>query len=339
VRAGRFANAATEVVVEPEPEKQKVGIGTVLAGRPLWFSVVGFALAVGFVFVPPAAAILLAVLVLVVGEAGYLISKRDAAAGRPSWFGIIERRPLAFTVLVIIAILVGGVAELVTTILIEQAVPRTGAAEKPYTPLELQGRDIYVREGCYVCHSQMVRPMLAEYARYGEAGRAEEFIYDHPFQWGSKRTGPDLERVGGKYPNLWHYSHLLDPRAVTPGSNMPSYPWLVTHRIDVPLARQKLLLMQKLGVPYTNAQIDSAADDERAQGEAITTDLAAAGIQVEPDREIVALISYLQRLGRDRGVAPLTAAAPTPAAAVPAAPAESAEPSTEGTTGGAGGGR
>jgi cytochrome c oxidase cbb3-type subunit I/II len=193
-------------------------------------------------------------------------------------------------------------------ILVKQAVPHTGVAQKPYTPLELQGRDLYVREGCYVCHSQMVRPMVAEYMRYGEASRAEEFLYDHPFQWGSKRTGPDLQREGGRYPNLWHYSHLLDPRAVTPGSNMPGYAWLATDAIDPKLAPKKLALMQKLGVPYDNAAIDAALADQRAQADALVADLKAAGVEVAWDREVVALIAYLQRLGRDQGIAPLPAA-------------------------------
>jgi cytochrome c oxidase cbb3-type subunit I/II len=188
------------------------------------------------------------------------------------------------------------------TILSKQAVPATGSAQKPYTALELQGRDLYVREGCYVCHSQMVRPLAPEAQRFGEPSRAEEFIYDHPFQWGSKRTGPDLHREGGRMPNLWHYTHLMDPRSTSPGSNMPSYSWLESTVLDTRIAPQKLLVMQKLGVPYTNTQIDGALEDQRAQAEAISTDLAAQGVSVPWDREIVALISYLQRLGRDTGV-------------------------------------
>jgi cytochrome c oxidase cbb3-type subunit I/II len=315
VATGKARNAVVEVVVEDESAAEaKVGVGAVLAGRPLWFSILALALSACFVFASTMVAILLAVAVLAVSEVGYVLMKRDAAAGKPSWFGIIERRPFGFTVCVLIAILIGGVAELLPTILIRQAVPATGAAQKPYTPLELQGRDIYVREGCYVCHSQMIRPMLAEYQRYGEASRAEEFIYDHPFQWGSKRTGPDLQREGGKYPNLWHYSHLMDPRSTSPGSNMPTYKWLASGHIDVGLAARKLALMQKLGVPYTNADIDGVEASQRAQAETLVFDLATSGVQVDWNSELVAMIAYLQRLGRDQGVAP------TPAAAVAAAP-------------------
>ncbi len=324
-RAGQPANAVVDVVIEEDrtPEA-RVGVGAVLAGRPLWFSIVALALATAFVFVPAIPAIVLAVLVLVVGEVGYVLSKRASAAGRPSWFGIIERRPFAFTVLVLVSILAGGVAELLPIIMVKQAVPATGTAQRPYTPLELEGRDIYTREGCYVCHSQMIRPMLAEYQRYGEASRAEEFIYDHPFQWGSKRTGPDLHREGGRFPNLWHYTHMMDPRSTSPGSNMPPYPWLYSRSIDTKMAGKRLAVMQKLGVPYSNAEIDGAAEAQKAQASTVVEDLKVAGVEARWDSEIVALISYLQRLGRERGVAmsaPVPAAPPV-APAAPAAPAE-----------------
>jgi len=314
MKKGSAANAVVEVAVADEPVEPRVGIGAVLSGRPLWFAILAFGLSALFIFVSTVPAILIAILVLAVSEAAYLLSKRDAKAGRPSWFGVIERRPLAFTVLVLVAILIGGVAELLPTILVRQAVPVTGAAQKPYTPLELQGRDIYVREGCYVCHSQMIRPMLAEYVRYGEAARAEEFIYDHPFQWGSKRTGPDLERIGGRYPSLWHYTHLMDPRATSPGSNMPSYSWLATGHVDRALAPRKLALMRRLGVPYSDAEIDGAEAAASAQAATIVSDLATNGVEADPDSEMVALIAYLQRLGRDHGV-------PSTAPAADAAPA------------------
>jgi cytochrome c oxidase cbb3-type subunit I/II len=212
-------------------------------------------------------------------------------------------------VLVLLSVLVGGVAELLPTILVKQAVPETGRAQKPYTALELEGRDVYQREGCSLCHSQMVRPMLHEYLRYGEASRAEEFIYDHPFQWGSKRTGPDLHRIGGRYPNLWHYTHLVDPRSTSPGSNMPSYAWLTEWTFDPKRAGKRLAVMQKLGVPYSNADIDAAEEHQRKQANAIVADLAKNGVQAKWNSDMVALIAYLQRLGRDQGV-PITEDAP-----------------------------
>jgi cytochrome c oxidase cbb3-type subunit I/II len=159
-----------------------------------------------------------------------------------------------------------------------------------------------VREGCYVCHSQMVRSLGPEAQRFGDPSRAEEFIYDHPFQWGSKRTGPDLHRVGGRYPSLWHYTHLMDPRSTSPGSNMPAYTWLEGTRLDLAAAPKKLVLMQKLGVPYTNADVDAALATQKAQGQAVAADLAQQGAKVDWDSEVVALIAYLQRLGRDEGV-------------------------------------
>ncbi len=332
VRAGKPANAVVEVMVEEPPAaRERGGIGQVLAGRPLWFTVLAFGLSTLFVFLSTVPAIVVAVLVLVVSEIGYVVAKREAAAGKPSWFGLIERRPLAFTVLTLIAILVGGVAELLPTILVKQAVPVTGAAQHPYSALELQGRDLYVREGCYVCHSQMVRPLIAEFSRYGDASRAEEFLYDHPFQWGSKRTGPDLHREGGKYPNLWHYTHLIDPRATSPGSNMPPYAALAAHRIDPELAAEKLALMQKLGVPYTNEQIDGALADQQAQGRTIVADLAVSGVETTWDSEIVAMIAYLQRLGRDEGVARAPAPAPEGVAQTGAGAAGDAQASAGGS--------
>ncbi len=310
--AKKVDGAADVTVVEAEPQP---GVGAVLAGRPLWFSAVGLVLMLGFfaadsLFV----GVVLAQAVLVVGELAYLLNqKRKDGTGGLSWFGLIERRPLAFTVLTLIAVLIGGVAEILPTVLVKQAVPASGESQKPYTALELQGRDLYVREGCYVCHSQMIRPMTAEYQRYGEASRAEEFIYDFPFQWGSKRTGPDLHRIGGRYPNLWHYTHLMDPRATSEGSNMPSYGWLKEGRIDARLGGKKLALMQKLGVPYTNDDIDSAVTAQEAQGAAVVADLKLGGVDLEWNSEMVALIAYLQRLGRDVGVKPLAEAPKTAA--------------------------
>jgi cytochrome c oxidase cbb3-type subunit I/II len=293
-----------------EEKKDEVGVGQVLWGRPLWFSVLLFAAGAAFVMLPTVGAVVVLVVIAGLSELWWVVSRRDKKANRPSWFALIEARPLAFTVLTLIAILIGGIAELLPTILVKQAVPATGAAQKPYSALELQGRDLYVREGCYTCHSQMVRPLGPEATRFGEPSRAEEFIYDHPFQWGSKRTGPDLHRLGGRYPNLWHYTHMMDPRATSPGSNMPAYTWLEGRTWDLKLAGKRMAVMQKLGVPYTNAQIDGAETEAKAQAAAVSADLAAQGVTLEWNRELVPLIAYLQRLGRDTGVK-VPAEAPT----------------------------
>ncbi len=301
-RAGKAVNGSAEVAVEEQPVSDGAGIKDIILGQPLWFSVFVLAASCLFVFASLPVAIGSVVALGVISKIWWEVSQERKATGKPTWFAVIERRSLAFTVFTLLAVLVGGVAELLPTILVKQAVPQTGTAQKPYTALELQGRDLYVREGCYTCHSQMVRPLGPEAQRFGEPSRAEEFIYDHPFQWGSKRTGPDLHRLGGRYPNLWHYTHLMDPRATSPGSNMPGYAWLEGRVIEVKEGPKKLQVMQKLGVPYTNADIDGAEAQQKAQGEAISADLASQGVTVEWNREMVAMIAYLQRLGREQGV-------------------------------------
>jgi len=218
--------------------------------------------------------------------------------GKQHWHRWIERRPIQMLVFSLIAVAIGGAIEMMPTFLIKSNIP-TIAAVKPYTPLELQGRDIYVREGCYLCHSQMIRPFRDEVARYGEYSKAGEFVYDHPFQWGSKRTGPDLAREGGRYPNLWHYRHMIDPRATSPGSIMPSYAHLASERVDLSSTAAKLRAMRMVGVPYTDAQIANAQSDARHAADAIVRDLRENGATAAPDSQLVALIAYLQRLGTD----------------------------------------
>lgn len=183
---------------------------------------------------------------------------------------------LAFWIVIVISI--GGLVEIVPLFFIRDTTePVEGL--KPYTALQLEGRDVYVREGCYVCHSQMIRPFRAETERYGHYSVAGEFVYDHPFQWGSKRTGPDLARVGGRYSDEWHRVHLMNPRDVVPESNMPTYPWLERNKLDGTLTPRKLKAMRTLGVPYTDDDIAGAHD-------------AVAG-----KSELDALIAYLQGMG------------------------------------------
>ena len=214
------------------------------------------------------------------------------------WHRWIERRPIQLMVLSLVLVAIGGILEIVPVFLVKSNIP-TIASVKPYTPLELQGRDIYIREGCYTCHSQMVRPFRSETARYGEYSKAGEFVYDHPFQWGSKRTGPDLAREGGKYPDSWHYNHMMDPTSMSPNSIMPSYPWLLEDTVDVASTVGKIKAMQRLGVPYPEGYDQIAASDMEKQANEIAANLKKDGIQTLADKEIVALISYLQRLGKD----------------------------------------
>jgi len=210
----------------------------------------------------------------------------------------LEKRPVQFTLLAVVAIMIGGIFEIIPTMVIKSNIP-TIASVKPYTPLELQGRDIYIREGCVSCHSQLVRPFRSETERYGEYSKAGEFVYDHPFLWGSKRTGPDLHRVGGKYGDMWHYMHMDNPRSMSPNSIMPPYPWLKEQDLDISTTASKIGTMRTLGVPYEEGFEEYANDDLMKQAEKISDGLIESGVIVEPQKEIVALIAYLQRLGTD----------------------------------------
>ncbi len=211
---------------------------------------------------------------------------------------ILEHKPVLFTVLSLVAILIGGIVEMVPTFLIKSNIP-TISSVKPYTPLELHGRDIYIREGCVNCHTQMVRPFRSETERYGEYSKAGEYVYDHPFLWGSKRTGPDLQRTSGKYSNAWHYNHMMSPDAVSTGSIMPSYPWLFEQAIDKDQTARKIRALRTVGVPYPEDYESIANKELESQAADITANLKQDGIEAMPDAEIVALIAYLQRLGKD----------------------------------------
>lgn len=226
------------------------------------------------------------------------LTKQYASQGGGWHHAVLEHKPILFTVLALVAILIGGIIEMVPAFLIKSNVP-TISSVKPYTPLELHGRDIYIREGCVSCHSQMIRPFRSETERYGEYSKSGEYVYDHPFLWGSKRTGPDLHRLGGKYSNTWHYNHMLAPDAVSTGSIMPSYPWLFEQNIDLGETRGKISALRTIGVPYEDNYEDTANDDLQLQADGIVKSLQADGIEVTSEAEIVALIAYLQRLGTD----------------------------------------
>lgn len=224
------------------------------------------------------------------------LEKKKIVGGH--WHSVLERKPIIFTGLALVAVLIGGVVEMVPTFLIKSNVP-TIESVTPYTSLELHGRDIYIREGCVSCHSQMVRPFRSETERYGEYSKAGEFVYDHPFLWGSKRTGPDLHRVGQKYPDSWHYYHMLDPTTMSPGSLMPAYPWLMKDTYSVDEIKPKITVMRRLGVPYPEGHEDQVDVEINAQSAEIVKRLTDAGINTKQDKEIIALIAYLQRLGTD----------------------------------------
>ena len=248
--------------------------------------------------------------------AGRLLAQEEAQAaplsqdtlvhGKEYWHKWIERRPLQMLVFSFILVAIGGLLELIPTFLIKSNIP-TISSVKPYTPLELQGRDLYISNGCYVCHSQMIRPFRDEVARYGEYSKAGEFVYDHPFQWGSKRTGPDLARIGNKYPDSWHYNHMLEPQSMSPGSIMPSYAWMLDDPIDTASTPAKIRAMQRLGVPYAEGYDQIANADLMKQAETIRTKLAGDKIKTPANREIIAMIAYLQRMGTDIKAMPVAA--------------------------------
>lgn len=256
---------------------------------------------------------------------GSFIANEDAEAAplnkssrfaHEGWHNVLERKPVRFTVLALIAVAIGGVVQIIPVSIVDSNIP-TIASVKPYTPLELEGRDIYIREGCNNCHSQMIRPLRFETARYanspesGGYSKAGEFVYDHPFLWGSKRTGPDLAREGGKRGDDWHYNHMLDPKAISPGSLMPKYEWIIDDDLDVSLLEKKISAMRTLGVPYEEGYESKAMSDLESQArgiaERIVNNIKKDASQEEKDaeitriqkKEIVALIAYLQRLGTD----------------------------------------
>jgi cytochrome c oxidase cbb3-type subunit I/II len=225
--------------------------------------------------------------------------------------------------MVIVAVGVASLMEMIPTFLIRSNVP-TIASVKPYTPLELAGRDMYVAEGCYLCHSQMIRPLIAETKRYGEYSKPGEFIYDHPFQWGSRRIGPDLAREGGRQSDLWHLLHFQNPAQVTPGSIMPRYAWMAHEQIDFDSIPVHIRAMQALGVPYTDMDRAQSADSARKQAKEIAKKIQDQGGPANlEDKQVVSLIAYLQRMGTDLFAVPPSVAAPAtmPATSQAAGPA------------------
>jgi len=307
IRSGKPTSSEVTVpVLAPAPV---VPAFALLASPPIVLSLAVIAASIAFGVAGPVSSAVVAavgVLLVVVCAAYYRRYQREDVR----WHSLLEGKSLLFTGLVLVSILIGGLVQLVPTIASKPeasfAAGPKGAMvpvqskyhQVPYSPLELEGRDIYVREGCYLCHSQMVRPFRHETLRYGEYSRAESFVYDRPFQWGSKRTGPDLHRLAGRYPDLWHYQHMRDPRSTSPGSIMPSYPWLFDSSVDLDATSEKLAVLTILGTPYAPDQIADARELALTQGRKIAESLrTTGGVEVAPDSEIVALIAYLQQLG------------------------------------------
>jgi cytochrome c oxidase cbb3-type subunit I/II len=308
IRGAAPVNGTMEVYVEPPAAADRLGATGTFLNAPVLFSVLGLAIACLWLFTSGWVNLLgffgLALCVLL--AVGHFES-RGTAWGE--WYDKLLINALPFTVLVFLAVAAGGLIQIIPMITIDRRLQTEDRVATVYTPLELAGRDLYVREGCYLCHSQMIRTLVPDVMRYGDYSRLGESIWDHPFQWGSKRNGPDLARVGGKYNDAWHFDHLQNPRQISVGSNMPTYPWLFTGTIDFGALPAKIRVQKMLGVPFPNwspALIDTLA---RGQARDIAKDLQAQGRYVAPDREIVALIAYLQSLGKKWEPATGTAAA------------------------------
>lgn len=244
------------------------------------------------------------------------VERHVKSSGKEYWHRGIEGKPIKFMIISLIVVAIGGLAQIIPTMAVKSNVP-TIATVKPYTPLELEGRDIYIREGCYNCHSQMIRPMRFETARYGEYSKAGENVYDHPFQWGSKRTGPDLAREGGLRGNMWHYEHFERPKDISKGSIMPAYTWLRENDLNTELLPKKIEAMQTFGVPYAKGYSSKALADLKKQAHVIAEDIVnnmpaialkgtskEAKIKEIESKEVIALIAYMQRLGTDIKVKP-----------------------------------
>ncbi|MBW7894922.1 MAG: cytochrome-c oxidase, cbb3-type subunit I [Opitutaceae bacterium] len=297
IRGAATVNGTIDVFVEPPAPADKLGLRGTWGNAPVLLSVflVGFSalwmLGRGLI----SAAGLAGALITVV--AGYALLYSRGKRWQ-DWYEKLLLNALPFSVLTFVAVGAGGFIQIVPTIMLHKAENIEDRIQVPYTPLELAGRDIYVSEGCYTCHSQMIRTMVPDVLRYGDYSRLGESIYDHPYQWGSKRTGPDLARVGGKYPDVWHYRHMENPRSVSVGSNMPSYPWLLEKNTDIAALPAKIRVQRTLGVPFENMSPQEIFDNANAQAKTIADNLRASGVYVAPEKQIVALIAYLQKLGQ-----------------------------------------
>ena len=235
----------------------------------------------------------------IANEAAEAVSFRSQPIGElHGWHKVFETKPLLMLVGSLIVVSIGGLVQMIPTFVVKENIP-TIASVKPYTPLELEGRDLYIKEGCNACHTQMIRPFRSETERYGEYSKSGEYVYDHNFLWGSKRTGPDLMRIGKKYPDSWHYHHMREPIVMSPGSIMPPYPWLLDNELNTADIEQKMKVLKTLGVPYSDEEIKNAKKSIDEQATQIVENLKKEKVKVAKEKEIIALIAYLQRMGTD----------------------------------------
>ncbi|MDQ8203612.1 cytochrome-c oxidase, cbb3-type subunit I [Pelagicoccus sp. SDUM812003] len=307
MRSGEKVNGVCEVAENPEKGKA-MGLGAAIAHPAFLYSAGLVVFSCLWLF--GSGGVELVGLVLTVAVT-MLCVVHFARSGDSfaAWYDKLLESSFPFTVLVLVAAATGGIIQIVPLVNVDRDSVVEDKLQKVYTPLELAGRDIYVAEGCYNCHSQMIRPFVAEVRRYGEYSRLGESVFDHPYQWGSRRTGPDLARLGGKYPDSWHFDHMLNPRSTSPDSNMPNYPWLFEKYTDYASLSSKIRVQKILGVPFEDlspAEIDKMAKE---QAKEIAENLESQGKEVDPDKQIVALIAYLQQLGDSEDFTPEVAAA------------------------------
>ena len=297
VRQGKVVVDTREVVLLERGSKDTMTMKETFINDPISYMFGGLLLILGWLFLPPGADI---VSLICAGIFAALAVKKFLQGHNrwSSWYESLLTNWLPFTVLTFIAVALGGLIQIIPTVTVNQAKNIEDRIQQPYTPLELAGRDIYVSEGCYNCHSQMIRTMLPDVLRYGDYSRLGESIYDHPFQWGSKRTGPDLAREGERYPHSWHFDHMMDPRSTSVGSNMPPYPHLYTEKFDQKTLPRKIAVMVQLGVPYPMMDGTEIKTKAIEQGIMIVEELKTQGKAASPDTKIVALIAYLQKLGK-----------------------------------------
>ncbi|MBL9187614.1 MAG: cytochrome-c oxidase, cbb3-type subunit I [Opitutaceae bacterium] len=305
VRAAQTVNGTMEVFDDEPATPGAEGKLTLLGAffnPPVLFSVLGTGFACAWMFGGDFISLAGLVGTLVCVAFGYAhFEARRHHWG--AWYDRLLVNSLPFTILTFIAVAAGGLIQIIPTVLVQKAANVEDRRQIPYTPLELAGRDLYVSEGCYNCHSQMIRTLVPDVLRYGDYSRLGESIYDYPFQWGSKRTGPDLARIGGKYPHVWHLRHFEDPRAISSDSNMPAYPWLLQRNTDLAALPAKIAAQRTLGVPYPDWSDLAIVTHANDQARAITQDLRAAGAYVAPEKEVIAMIAYLQVLGKYEPVA------------------------------------
>ena len=301
-KSGSPVNGTVEVYVEEKDPSEKLTLGGTFLNAPVIYSTLIIVLACTWAFGSDLVSLTSMIALFVTCIIAFIhlqVGEHNWAA----WYDKLLANFFPFTVLVLLSVLVGGIVQIVPLVTVKQERIVDDRIQIPYTPLELAGRDIYVREGCYTCHSQMIRPFVSEVLRYGDYSRLGESIYDYPHQWGSKRTGPDLARVGGKYNDIWHYRHMENPRSISEGSNMPNYPWLLTDDTDTAALPSKLRVQRILGVPYPEMTDQEIADLVTEQAGAIAANLAS-DVEVAPEREIIALIAFLQQLGQSEPATP-----------------------------------